>query len=130
MAESVLALTPINSQGGAILTFAFPMLLFLVIAAILWAFFAGWDWPISRRFRPASVRHFQTAIAEAGPDTAPAPAPVAAAGSAPDATASQGTTAGAPGAPGAPAGGAPPAPGGDAAQAQPGEQGAGQQGSA
>jgi hypothetical protein len=77
MAEYVLALTPINSQGGAILTFVFPMLLFLVIAAILWALFAGWDWPISRRFRPSWVRHFQTAIAKAGPDTVPAPAATA-----------------------------------------------------
>jgi hypothetical protein len=105
MAESVLALTPINSQGGAILTFAFPMLLFLVIAAILWALFAGWDWPVSRRFRPSWVRHFQGAIAEAGPDTAPAPATAA---------------------PVTPATGAP---AGDTAQAQPGGPDPGEQGS-
>jgi hypothetical protein len=117
MAESVFALTPINSQGGAILTFVFPMLLFLVIGAILWALFAGWDWPVSRRFRPSWVRHFQTAIAKAGPDTAPAPAP---------------TAPGRAAAPDTPAGGAPAAPAGDAAQAQaqPGEQGPGEQGSA
>jgi len=49
------------------------MVLFLVIAAILWALFAGWDWPLSRRFRPPWVQRFQTAIAEA---TEAAPAAV------------------------------------------------------
>ncbi len=73
MAASLLAVSPVNTPGGYILTFAFPMVLFLVIAAILWALFAGWDWPVSRRFRPPWVHRFQTAISEA---TEAAPAAV------------------------------------------------------
>ncbi|SRR6266516_7784769 len=70
MAESLLALAPVNSQGGAILTFLFPMLLFAVVGTILWGLFAGWDWPLSRRFRPASIHHFQASIAQAHPGVA------------------------------------------------------------
>jgi hypothetical protein len=69
MAASLLAVSPVNTPGGYILTFAFPMVLFLVIAAILWGLFAGWDWPISRRFRPPWITRFQTAIAEDVPTT-------------------------------------------------------------
>jgi hypothetical protein len=60
MAESLLAASPVNSQSGAILTFAFPMLLFIVVVLVLWGLFA--------RFRPGWVDRFQTAIAE-GPGT-------------------------------------------------------------
>jgi len=117
--ESLLALAPVNSQGGAILTFAFPMLLFLVIAGILWALFAGWDWPLSRRFRPTWVRHFQTAIAEAGPGTPPA-TPAAPTATASASAADSGAAAG-----DAPAGDAPAgdAPAGDAGQVPPAGQG-------
>jgi len=111
MAESVLALTPVNSQGGAILTFVFPMVLFLVIAAILWGLFAGWDWPLSRRFRPERLSRSQTAIAEAGIGTVTAPPPGAS-----------------PSPPAAPAALAPPAPpagdtAADTAEPEPGDQG-------
>src|SRR6266516_2011031 len=75
MAESLLALAPVNSQGGAILTFLFPMLLFAVVGTILWGLFAGWDWPLSRRFRPASIHHFQASIAEAHADSPAATGP-------------------------------------------------------
>jgi hypothetical protein len=76
MAESLLAVSPVNTPGGYIFSFAFPMVLFLVIAAILWGLFAGWDWPFSRRFRPAWISRFQTAIAEDVPTaTVPAPGP-------------------------------------------------------
>ena len=54
----LLAVTPTNSQSGAILTFLFPMLLFIVVALVLWGLFG--------RFRPARMDRFQTAIA-AGP---------------------------------------------------------------
>ena len=60
MAESHLAVSPVNPQDGAILTFAFPMLLFIVVTLVLWGLFA--------RFRPAWVDHFQTAI-DRGPGT-------------------------------------------------------------
>ncbi len=60
MAEPLLAVSPVNSQSGAILTFAFPMLLFIVVVLVLWGLFA--------RFRPGWVDRFQTAIAE-GPGT-------------------------------------------------------------
>jgi hypothetical protein len=77
MADPPLALIPVNSQGGAILTVLFPVLLFAVVAVVLWGSFAGWDAPLSRRFRPAWIHRFQTAIAEADPvtSTAPPPAP-------------------------------------------------------
>jgi hypothetical protein len=64
MAGSLLAVSPVNTPAGAILTFVFLDLLFIVIAAILWALFAGWDWQISRRLRPPWITRFQTAIAE------------------------------------------------------------------
>ncbi len=105
MAESVLALTPVNSQGGAILTFVFPMVLFLVIAAILWGLFAGWDWPLSRRFRPERLSRSQTAIAEAGIGTVTAPPP--------------GASPSPPAAPAPPAGDT----AGDTAEPEPGDQG-------
>ena len=65
MAESLLAVSPVNSQSGAILTFAFPMLLFIVVALVLWGLFG--------RFRPARADRFQTAIAEASSGTLTAP---------------------------------------------------------
>jgi hypothetical protein len=102
MAESHLAVSPVNPQDGAILTFAFPMLLFIVVALVLWGLFA--------RFRPAWVDRFQTAIAR-GPGTL-----AAAPGRACD------TTPVAPRTPAAEAGQAPPAGTGSADTASDGTQ--------
>jgi hypothetical protein len=58
MIASFLAVQPVNSPGGAILSFAFPMGLVIVITLILWGLFG--------RFRPPRIHGFQSAVAEAG----------------------------------------------------------------
>jgi len=117
VAESHLAVSPVNPQDGAILTFAFPMLLFIVVTLVLWGLFA--------HFRPAWVDRFQTAIAR-DPGTLAA-APGRAGGATPTA----------PGMPAGDAGQAPPADTGstdaastDVAGAGPGPAGPGGAGTA
>ena len=85
----VLASVPVNAEGGAYLTFAFPIILFCVIASVLYVVLFG---------RPhARVPSRRVALAQAGPPSPEAAHAAAVASGLPTAAGGGSVESGAPG---------------------------------